>query len=148
MEDTQRLPKKNLNYKSEGKRSIGRPQTRWEHDFRDEELLTICVSMSFFQIVSVMSSVEVCAIRWSRVRAGPSFVSLFIYVDHRNFFQYRALTCQSLAIEEVKGKKERERESERERERNSTVQNIKHFFYTKNMEAQTVHKEHFNPFCC
>ena len=25
-----RLPKKNLNYKPEGRRNIGRPQTRWE----------------------------------------------------------------------------------------------------------------------
>ena len=29
-------PKK-LNYKHEGKRNIGRPLTRWEDDFREEE---------------------------------------------------------------------------------------------------------------
>jgi hypothetical protein len=30
-----RLPKK-LNYKPEGRRNIGRPQTRWEDDFQEE----------------------------------------------------------------------------------------------------------------
>ena len=34
--DDYRLPKKNLNYKPEGRRNIGRPQTRWEDDFREE----------------------------------------------------------------------------------------------------------------
>ena len=29
-------PKKKLNYKPEGKRNIGRPQTRWEDDFQEE----------------------------------------------------------------------------------------------------------------
>ena len=33
--DDNRLQKK-LNYKPEGRRNIGRPQTRWEHDFREE----------------------------------------------------------------------------------------------------------------
>ena len=27
---------KTLNYKPEGGRNIGRPQTRWEYDFREE----------------------------------------------------------------------------------------------------------------
>ena len=27
---------KNLNYKPEGRRNIGRPQTRWEDNFREE----------------------------------------------------------------------------------------------------------------
>ena len=37
LEETQnRLPKKKLNYKSEERRNIGRPQTRWEDDFRKE----------------------------------------------------------------------------------------------------------------
>jgi hypothetical protein len=27
---------KNLNYKPKGRRNIGRPQTRWEDDFREE----------------------------------------------------------------------------------------------------------------
>jgi hypothetical protein len=31
-----RLAKKNLNYKPEGRRNIGRPQTRWEDDFREK----------------------------------------------------------------------------------------------------------------
>ena len=34
--DDNRLPKKKLDYKSEGRRNIGRPQTRWGHDFRVE----------------------------------------------------------------------------------------------------------------
>ena len=34
--DDNRLPKNILNYKLEGRRNIGRPQTRWEDDFRDE----------------------------------------------------------------------------------------------------------------
>ena len=34
--DDNRLSKKNLNYKPEGRRNIGRPQTRWEDDFREE----------------------------------------------------------------------------------------------------------------
>ena len=29
-------PKKNLNYKPEERRNIGRPQTRWGDDFREE----------------------------------------------------------------------------------------------------------------
>ena len=32
--DDNRLPKKN--YKPEERRNIGRPQTRWEDDFREE----------------------------------------------------------------------------------------------------------------
>ena len=32
---TREYPKK-LNYKPEGRRNIGRPQTRWEDDFREE----------------------------------------------------------------------------------------------------------------
>ena len=35
--DDNRLPKKNLNYKPERRRNIGRPQTRWEDDFREEQ---------------------------------------------------------------------------------------------------------------
>ena len=31
-----RLSKKNLNYRSEERRNIGRPQTWWEDDFRKE----------------------------------------------------------------------------------------------------------------
>jgi hypothetical protein len=31
-----RIPKKKLNYKPAGRRHIGRPQTRWEDDFREE----------------------------------------------------------------------------------------------------------------
>ena len=34
--DDNRLHKNNLNYKPKGRRSIGRPQTRWEDDFREE----------------------------------------------------------------------------------------------------------------
>ena len=34
--DDNRLPKKILNYKPEGRRNIGRPQTRWEDDFWEE----------------------------------------------------------------------------------------------------------------
>ena len=34
--DDNRLPKKKLNYKPEGRRNIRRPQTRWEDDFREE----------------------------------------------------------------------------------------------------------------
>ena len=34
MDDNNRLPKK-LNYKPEGRRNIGRPQTRWGDDFRE-----------------------------------------------------------------------------------------------------------------
>ena len=29
-------PKKNLNYKPEGRRNIGRPQMRWEDDVHEE----------------------------------------------------------------------------------------------------------------
>ena len=32
-----RLPKKNLNYKPEGRRNIERPLTIWEDDFREKE---------------------------------------------------------------------------------------------------------------
>ena len=31
-----RLPKKKLNYKHEGRTNIGRPLTRWEDNFREE----------------------------------------------------------------------------------------------------------------
>ena len=31
-----KLPKKKLNYKPEGRRNIGRPQRRWRDDFREE----------------------------------------------------------------------------------------------------------------
>ena len=31
-----RLPKKILNFKPEDRRNLGRPQTRWEDDFREE----------------------------------------------------------------------------------------------------------------
>ena len=34
--DDNRLPKKKLNCKPEGRRNIGRPQPRWEDDFREE----------------------------------------------------------------------------------------------------------------
>ena len=34
--DDSRLPKKVLNYKPGGRRSIGRPQTRWGDDFQEE----------------------------------------------------------------------------------------------------------------
>ena len=34
--DDNRLPKKILNYKPEGRRNIIRPKTRWEDDFREE----------------------------------------------------------------------------------------------------------------
>ena len=34
--DDNRLPKKMLNYKPEGRSNIGRPQTRWEDDFLEE----------------------------------------------------------------------------------------------------------------
>ena len=34
--DDSGLPKKNLNYKTERRRNIGRPQTRWEDDFWKE----------------------------------------------------------------------------------------------------------------
>ena len=34
--DDNRLPKKILNYKPKERRNIGRPQTRWEDDFREE----------------------------------------------------------------------------------------------------------------
>ena len=34
--DDNRLPKKILNYKVEGRRNIGRPQTRWKDDFWEE----------------------------------------------------------------------------------------------------------------
>ena len=34
--DDNRLPKNNLNYKPDGKRNIGRPQTKWEDDFRED----------------------------------------------------------------------------------------------------------------
>ena len=34
--DDNRLPKIIFNYKPEGRRNIGRPQTRWEDDFREE----------------------------------------------------------------------------------------------------------------
>ena len=34
--DDNRLPKKILNYKSGGRRNIGRPLMRWEDDFREE----------------------------------------------------------------------------------------------------------------
>ena len=30
------LPKNNLNYKHEGRKNIGRLQTRWEDDFREK----------------------------------------------------------------------------------------------------------------
>jgi hypothetical protein len=30
-------PKKILNYKPEGRKNIGRPQMRWEDDFREEK---------------------------------------------------------------------------------------------------------------
>ena len=33
--DDNRLPKQILNYKPEGRRNIGRPETRWEDDFRE-----------------------------------------------------------------------------------------------------------------
>ena len=33
--DDNRLPKKNLNYKDEGRRNIGKSETRWD-DFREE----------------------------------------------------------------------------------------------------------------
>ena len=35
--DDNRLPKKNLNYKPEGGRNIGRSQTRWGDDLREVE---------------------------------------------------------------------------------------------------------------
>ena len=35
--DDNRLPTKNLNYKPERRRNIGRPQTRWEEAFPEEE---------------------------------------------------------------------------------------------------------------
>ena len=35
--DDNRLPKKMLNYKPEGRRNIGRPQTRYGDDFREQE---------------------------------------------------------------------------------------------------------------
>ena len=35
--DDNRLPIKILNYKPEGRRNIGRPQTRWGDDFRRKE---------------------------------------------------------------------------------------------------------------
>ena len=34
--DDNRLSKNILNYKLKGRRNIGRPQTRWEDDFREE----------------------------------------------------------------------------------------------------------------
>ena len=34
--DETRLSKKVLNYKPEGRRNIGRPQARWEDNFREE----------------------------------------------------------------------------------------------------------------
>ena len=34
--DDNRLPKIILNYRPEGRRNIGRPETRWEDDFREE----------------------------------------------------------------------------------------------------------------
>ena len=34
--DDNRLLNTNLNYKPEGRRNIGIPQTRWEDDFREE----------------------------------------------------------------------------------------------------------------
>ena len=34
--DNNRLPKNILNYKPEGRKNIGRPQTSWEGDFREE----------------------------------------------------------------------------------------------------------------
>ena len=34
--DDNKLPKKKCNYKTEGRRNIGRPQTRWGDDFREE----------------------------------------------------------------------------------------------------------------
>ena len=34
--DDNRLPKKTLNYKPDGRRNIERPQMRWEDDFREE----------------------------------------------------------------------------------------------------------------
>ena len=34
--DESRLPKNILNYKPEGRRNTGRPQTRWQDDFREE----------------------------------------------------------------------------------------------------------------
>ena len=34
--DDNRPPKENLNYKPEGRRNIGRPQTRLEDDFQEE----------------------------------------------------------------------------------------------------------------
>jgi hypothetical protein len=34
--DDNRLPKKNLNDKPEGRRNTGNPQTRWGDDFREE----------------------------------------------------------------------------------------------------------------
>ena len=34
--DDNRLLKKNFNYKPEWRRNIGRPQMRWEDDFREE----------------------------------------------------------------------------------------------------------------
>ena len=34
--DDNSLPETILNYKPEGRRNIGRPQTRWEDDFREE----------------------------------------------------------------------------------------------------------------
>ena len=44
--DDNRLPKEILNYKPEGRRNIGRPQTRWEDDFR--ELMTMKLIDTFF----------------------------------------------------------------------------------------------------
>ena len=35
--DDNRLPKRSLNYKPGGRRNIGRLQTRWKDDFREEE---------------------------------------------------------------------------------------------------------------
>ena len=34
--DDNTLPPKKLNYKPEGRRNIGRPQTTWEDDFRKQ----------------------------------------------------------------------------------------------------------------
>ena len=34
--DDNRLPQKKLNNKPEGRRNVGRPQTRWEDDFREK----------------------------------------------------------------------------------------------------------------
>ena len=35
--DDNKTTQKDFNYKPEGRRNVGRPQTRWEDDFREEE---------------------------------------------------------------------------------------------------------------